>query len=119
MITLTQLRRTMDSSGLGPLCERVLKGQRLSFEDGMSLFNTPHVQLVGALANWVREKRHGDVTYFNRNLHINATNVCEADCIFCSFSRLKTVRVRPRCGLNGLETRTAIQINWLGSSFFE
>ena len=44
---------------------------------------------VGALANEVRERLHGDRTYFNRNLHINATNVCVASCMFCSFARLK------------------------------
>ena len=79
-----------ERSGLSEIAEKVFHGERLSVEDGALLFDTPHVHAVGALANWVREQRHGDLTYFNRNLHINATNVCEADCIFCSFSRLKT-----------------------------
>ena len=67
--------------GLDSICEKVLAGERLNAEEGLQLFTTPHVHVVGALANWVREKRHGDITYFNRNLH-SATNVCEADCIF-------------------------------------
>jgi aminodeoxyfutalosine synthase len=86
----TQARHAMKQGGLGEICDKVLARERLSFEDGVLLYTTPHVRWVGALANWVREQRHGDLAYFNRNLHINATNVCEADCIFCSFSRLKT-----------------------------
>lgn len=69
---------------------KVVSGERLTFEDGMRLFAARDIAAVGALANLVRERLHGDLTYFNRNLHVNATNVCEADCIFCSFARLKT-----------------------------
>ena len=65
-------------------------GERLSAADGLTLFQSPHLAAVGALANHVREARWGDLTFFNRNVHVNATNVCEASCIFCSFSRLKT-----------------------------
>ena len=90
MNAVVQMREMSAQYGLDDICEKVLSGERLNMEEGLTLFTTPHVHVVGALANWVREKRHGDITYFNRNLHINATNVCEADCIFCSFSRLKT-----------------------------
>ncbi|MDP2312918.1 MAG: aminofutalosine synthase MqnE [Pseudomonadota bacterium] len=83
-------RRAIDAAGLGPIREKLEAGVRLSVEDGVQLFNTPEVAAVGALANRVREQRWGDLTYFNRNLHVNATNVCEASCIFCSFARLKT-----------------------------
>ena len=58
-------------------------------EDGVALFQHPNLLEVGALANEVRERLHGDRTYFNRNFHINATNVCVASCMFCSFARLK------------------------------
>lgn len=70
--------------------EKVKSGARLSATDGEFLFNYPDLLAVGQLANGVREKLHGDITYFNRNLHLNATNVCEADCLFCSFARLKS-----------------------------
>ncbi|MES2644641.1 MAG: aminofutalosine synthase MqnE [Myxococcota bacterium] len=83
-------RRAIDAAGLGPIREKLEAGVRLSVEDGIQLFHTPEVAAVGALANRVREQRWGDLTYFNRNLHVNATNVCEASCIFCSFARLKT-----------------------------
>lgn len=83
-------RRALDRAGLSQIVELVLAGERLSAEDGLKLFQTPALSAVGALANAVRERRHGDLAWFNRNLHINATNVCEASCIFCSFARLKT-----------------------------
>jgi aminodeoxyfutalosine synthase len=61
----------------------------LSFEDGVFLYRLPDLCALGSLANRVRERLHGDRTYFNINFHINATNVCHADCKFCSFARLE------------------------------
>ena len=81
--------RAVDRAGLGDIAHKVIAGQRLSFDEGVTLFDSPDVAAIGALANLVRERRHGDLTWFNRNLHINATNVCEANCIFCSFARLE------------------------------
>lgn len=79
-----------DRAGLGDLRDKVVARERLTAADALRLYETPDLTAVGALANLVRERMHGDLTYFNRNQHINATNVCEATCIFCSFSRLKT-----------------------------
>ncbi|MBX7144930.1 MAG: aminofutalosine synthase MqnE [Oligoflexia bacterium] len=62
----------------------------LSFDDGCQLWNHHNLLEVGLLANRVRERLHGNITYYNWNLHLNSTNVCEANCIFCSFARLKT-----------------------------
>jgi aminodeoxyfutalosine synthase len=76
--------------GLSDIRDKVVAGIPLSATDGLTLFRCRNVAAVGALANLVRERLHGNLTYFNRNVHINATNVCEADCIFCSFARLKT-----------------------------
>ncbi len=91
MTTFSHVARdALAAADLGDLRDKVLLGQRLSFEDGMRLFECRDIAAVGALANHVRERLHGDLTYFNRNLHVNATNVCEANCIFCSFARLKT-----------------------------
>lgn len=83
-------RRALEASGVGSLADKVLDGQRLTLDEGLALYQVPNAAAVGALANVVRERLHGDVTWFNRNQHINATNVCEATCMFCSFSRLKT-----------------------------
>ncbi len=83
-------RAHVDAAGLGDIRARLDAGQRLDFDDGVRLFTTPDLGALAALANRERERRWGDLTFFNRNVHVNATNVCEASCIFCSFSRLKT-----------------------------
>ncbi|MBX2797176.1 MAG: aminofutalosine synthase MqnE [Myxococcales bacterium] len=91
MITLSPAsERAVDRAGLQAIAAKVLASERLSFDDGLTLLESSELAAVGALANLARERRHGDLTWFNRNLHINATNVCEASCIFCSFARLKT-----------------------------
>ena len=69
--------------------DRIRDGEPLTFDDGVALFRHPNLLEVGTLANEVRERLHAGRTYFNRNLHINATNVCVASCMFCSFARLK------------------------------
>lgn len=69
--------------------EKLDAGERLSFEDGVALFKHPDLYAVGRLANREREKRHGGLTYYNFNLRLEATNVCVASCLFCSFSRLR------------------------------
>lgn len=76
-------------SALSGIREKVAAGVPLDLADGVTLFRHPNVLEVGALANEVRERLHGQRTYFNRNFHINATNVCVASCMFCSFARLK------------------------------
>jgi aminodeoxyfutalosine synthase len=78
-----------DDPRLEPIAAKVLAGERLSFDDGLALYGSPDVLAVGWLANFVREKMHGDVTYFNVNRHINPTNVCVAACRLCAFGRKK------------------------------
>lgn len=68
--------------------EKILNKERISFEDGVDLFVRASLPFVGTLANWVREQKHGHKTYFNRNFHIEPTNVCVYSCKFCSYSRL-------------------------------
>jgi aminodeoxyfutalosine synthase len=74
---------------LEPIAAKVLAGQRLDFNDGLALYGSADVLAVGWLANHVRERMHGDVTYFNVNRHINPTNVCVAACKLCAFGRKK------------------------------
>jgi aminodeoxyfutalosine synthase len=76
-------------SGLLDIAEKLTRSERLSASDGVRLFESPDVLAVGALANREREKRHGDRTYYNHNIRLEATNVCVASCLFCSFARLK------------------------------
>jgi aminodeoxyfutalosine synthase len=69
------------------VAHKVRVGDTLSPEDGLLLYHHPDLVELGGLANQVRERLHGQRTYFNRNLHINPTNICVAQCKLCSFSR--------------------------------
>lgn len=70
------------------IAQKVADHQRIDFEEGVFLFEHGELAYVGALANFVREHKNGDRTYFNRNFHIEPTNLCVYDCKFCSYSRL-------------------------------
>jgi aminodeoxyfutalosine synthase len=72
---------------LVPIAEKAVAGERLSFDDGMALFATDDLHGLGRLADTVRRRKHGRATYFNVNRHLNPTNICYADCKFCSFFR--------------------------------
>jgi len=78
-----------DDPRLTSIYEKVLAGTRLSAEDGLVLYQTGDILAVGWMANCVRERLHGDKTYFNVNRHINPTNVCIAACRLCAFGRKK------------------------------
>lgn len=67
---------------------KVLHGERINMEEGILLYEKATVGFVGALANFIRNKKHGDNTYFNRNFHVEPTNICVYTCKFCSYSRL-------------------------------
>ena len=71
------------------IADRLEAGERLSFDDGVRLFEAPDLLAVGWLANRERERRHADQTFFNQNIRIEATNVCVASCLFCAFAQLK------------------------------
>jgi aminodeoxyfutalosine synthase len=73
---------------LAPVAEKVRHGQRITDEEGLLLFEKGSLSFLGSLANSIREKLHGDTTYFNRNFHIEPTNICVFSCNFCSYSRL-------------------------------
>ena len=88
MATLASPARPRDTA-LESVREKVLAGHRLGFEDGVALYQTHDLLGLGALANHVREQRHGDAAYFVWNTHINHTNVCVATCDFCAFAAKK------------------------------
>ena len=75
--------------GLQEIASKLDARVRLSLEDGVSLFSCPDLLAVGWLANRERERRHGAQAFFNHNLRLEATNVCVASCLFCSFARLQ------------------------------
>lgn len=75
-------------TALKEIAQKVLDGIRLTVEEGVLLYERGELGYLGVLANYIREKKHGDFTYFNRNFHIEPTNVCVYDCKFCAYSRL-------------------------------
>ncbi len=85
---IKELIKAEENIELKNIGEKVLNNSRLTFDDGVLLFKESSLGYVGALANFVREKLHGNKTYFNRNFHIEPTNVCVFSCNFCSYSRL-------------------------------
>lgn len=79
-------------SRLKTIADKVYNNERITEEEGLLLFEKGELSFVGALANYVRERLHGDTTYFNRNFHIEPTNVCVFSCNFCSYSKLYAKR---------------------------
>ncbi len=92
MTQTTKIQFLLDDPDLKPALKRiankVFNGERITPDEGLLLYQEGSLGFVGALANFVREKKHGDNTYFNRNFHIEPTNLCVYDCKFCSYSRL-------------------------------
>jgi aminodeoxyfutalosine synthase len=82
-------RARLTAAGVGDIADRIDAGARLSFDDGVRLFECPDLLALGWLANRERERRHGRQTYYNFNIRLEATNVCVASCLFCSFARLR------------------------------
>jgi aminodeoxyfutalosine synthase len=70
-----------------PIIEKVEAGERLTLEDGMTLYNSNDLLTIGQLANYVNLRKNGNKVYFIENMYINPTNVCEANCRFCGFRR--------------------------------
>ncbi len=82
------LRNPETDAALLTIADKIYNKERISNEDGLLLFEKADVSFLGTLANHVRERMHGDVTYFNRNFHIEPTNLCVFSCNFCSYSKL-------------------------------
>ena len=91
-----QLKRLVDLPGLDAsmksIAEKIENQIRITPEEGLFLFEKGSLATLGAMANYIREKRHGNFTYFNRNFHIEPTNVCVFSCKFCSYSKLYSKR---------------------------
>jgi aminodeoxyfutalosine synthase len=70
------------------IANKIINQERILFDEGVTLFEKGSLSWLGTLANFVREQKHGDKTYFNKNFHIEPTNVCVFSCKFCSYSKL-------------------------------
>lgn len=87
-----KLHILLSNNNLNPelrlIAEKVSDNQRITFDEGVTLYEKAELGYLGVLSNYIREKKHGDKTFFNRNFHIEPTNLCVYDCKFCSYSRL-------------------------------
>jgi len=81
------VKQIVNGTGLEEIYEKVRHGERLSIDDGIRLFESPHLAAVGALANIVRERLNGHRAYYVYNQHINYSNICRNACRFCAFKR--------------------------------
>jgi aminodeoxyfutalosine synthase len=86
--SIVNITETTEDAQLKEIAQKVYQGIRITDQDCLLLFEKANLSFVGALANHIREKIHGNNTYFNRNFHIEPTNVCVFSCKFCSYSRL-------------------------------
>jgi aminodeoxyfutalosine synthase len=86
--SIQQVIAAEPDAALRTIAEKIIAKERITPEDGVTLFEKASAPFVGALANFVRERLHGNKTYFNRNFHIEPTNICVFACKFCSYSRL-------------------------------
>lgn len=73
--------------GQQKIAVKILQGERIGTEEGISLYNEFELPVLGMLANYVREKINSNYVYFNRNIHLEPTNICIHNCLFCSYSR--------------------------------
>jgi aminodeoxyfutalosine synthase len=82
------IANTKIDSALKQIADKVIANQRISFDDGVLLFEKAELGFVGALANYIKQQKSGDMVFFNRNFHVEPTNICVYTCSFCSYSRL-------------------------------
>jgi aminodeoxyfutalosine synthase len=81
------MQAVFEDARLRPILDKVVAGVRLSADDGLALYRSTDLLAIGHMANIVRERLHGDTTYFNVNRHINPTDVCVASCRLCAFGK--------------------------------
>jgi aminodeoxyfutalosine synthase len=86
---------TIDSVGqnLKSIVTKIINENRISEEEGLLLYTKASLPLLGSLANTIRQKKNGNQTFFNKNIHIEPTNICVFDCKFCSYSRKLSKKV--------------------------
>jgi aminodeoxyfutalosine synthase len=92
-------------NGLQGIADKVINQRRLSFEDGLTLYNSGDLVSVGALANIVRRRMHDNVAFFNRNMHLNYSNICALSCKFCAFGQKEGMEKAYRFSLEEIRRR--------------
>ena len=86
MIDFSSVSECLQTSLL-PIVTKIQKQERINNDEALVLYNKAPLSLLGTLANDIRERMHGDKTFFNKNIHIEPTNICVFDCKFCAYSR--------------------------------
>ncbi len=86
--SLNHILNSSISPALKKIAQKVIDEERITFDEGVLLYKQGELGYLGALANYIKEKRYGDKVFFNRNFHVEPTNICVFDCKFCSYSRL-------------------------------
>lgn len=81
------MKQFVEDLSLLPIIDKVKNNERLTLEDGVTMYNSHDLSTIGMMANYVNRKRNGDNVYFIQNLYINPTNICEASCSFCGYRR--------------------------------
>ena len=81
------LKESITDTTLLSIVDKVKNEERITSEEGIYLYENAEVSYLGTLANFIRERRHGNKTYFNKNFHIEPTNICVFDCKFCAYSK--------------------------------
>ncbi len=84
---MEQMQINTSDTTLNNIAEKVYQSKRITADEGIYLYKHAELGFVGSLANFIREKQHGNYTFFNKNFHIEPTNICVFDCKFCSYSR--------------------------------
>lgn len=82
------LNDTKIDPSLKAIAKKVFAGERINFDEGVLLYEKGELGFLGALANYMKQKKSGDYVFFNRNFHVEPTNICVYTCSFCSYSRL-------------------------------
>ncbi len=85
--TETLIKNSSVDTDLKKIAEKVINFERITDEEALKLYKKAELGFLGTLANYIREKKHGDNTYFNKNFHIEPTNICIYNCKFCSYVR--------------------------------
>ena len=86
-MNLDIINRSDITDDLKTIATKVFAGERITTKEGIILYEKGDLSFLGALSNFVREKKHGNKTYFNKNFHIEPTNICIYNCKFCSYKR--------------------------------
>jgi len=87
-MTLENILQSNITEEFKQIARKVYNEERITVEEGVLLFEKADLNYLGSLANYIREKKHGSTTYFNKNFHIEPTNICVFDCKFCAYSKL-------------------------------